>query len=407
MAVKRYPVIVIGAGPAGAAACRRLVQGGARTLLIEKKKLPRKKMCSGLLSRWTVDFVHRHFGPIPEDAYTETPFLNGFGFNFPSLPQTVLVPTTHPIPYVRRDQFDFFLARKSGAEIKDQLRLKDIESEKAGFRILCEWDRRHGKSTQVTFHARYVVAADGANSRAVRCVLPHARRGMPVTTAIQKFFRAEIDLDPNHFHLVFHPGVGFFPWVNMKGERVVVGVSGLDHRKAIRYFDQFLCVLQRHYGLKIRESLRAEAMAGYMMAYLNHFVLGRDNFLAAGDAAGFIHGAEGISAALVSGDLAAQAILRAEETGSKALRFYREYARDEVVRCLDQLNPLRMSKNAPFFPDTKAFWKTVSPKTLLLIYKDLKAFASQDIGLKESGIGKILKQNMIHHLLHRRYPVDL
>jgi hypothetical protein len=103
-------------------------------------------MCSGLLSRWTVDFVHRHFGPMPETVYTETPFLKGFGFNFPSLPKTVLAPTKNPLPYVRRDRFDCFLAKGSGAEIKDGVRLVGIEQEKDGFKILCTRPRKDGKT---------------------------------------------------------------------------------------------------------------------------------------------------------------------------------------------------------------------------------------------------------------------
>jgi flavin-dependent dehydrogenase len=407
MTATRYDVVIIGAGPAGAAASRRLVQGGMKTLLIEKYKLPRRKMCSGLLSRWTVDFVHRHFGPMPETVYTETPFLKGFGFNFPSLSETVLAPTKNPLPYVRRDRFDCFLAQGSGAEIKDGVRLTGIEQEKDGFKILCSRLRKDGKTTRVTFRARYAVAADGMNSRAVRCVMPDAQRGMPVTTGMQKFYRAEIDLDPDYFHLVFHPNVGFFPWVNMKGERVVVGVSGLEHRKAIRYYDSFVALLEEKFGLKIKEVLREEAMAGYMMACLNHFVLGQGNFLVAGDAAGFIHGAEGISAALVSGDLAAQAILQADELDSKAVGLYRKCVRPEVDRCLDNLNPLRMSQNAPMLVDGKALRAKQSLKSARLIYEDLKAFAAQDIGLKETGMGKVAKQNMIHYLFHRSYPVDL
>ena len=109
----------------------------------------------------------------------------------------------------------------------------------------------------------------------------------------------------------------------------------------------------------------------------------------------------------MSGDLAARAILQADKIDSKALGLYRRCVRDEVNRCLDQLNPLRMSKNAPMVIDGKAFRDRLSLKTVLLIYRDLKAFAAQDIGLKESGMGKVLKQNMIHHLLHRRYPVEL
>ena len=78
MARKKWDTIVIGAGPAGASAARTLVAGGLDCLLIEKKKLPRHKMCSGILSRWTVDFVHRKFGAIPRDVYCKPNFLSGF-----------------------------------------------------------------------------------------------------------------------------------------------------------------------------------------------------------------------------------------------------------------------------------------------------------------------------------------
>ncbi len=407
MAAKIYDAIVIGAGPAGAAASRRLAKGGMKTLLIEKGRMPRRKMCSGLLSRWTVDFVHRNFGPIPEAAYTENPFLLGFAFNFPSVPESVEFPAKTPIPYVRRDQFDHFLARNSGAEIQDGVRMEGIELEKDVFKIDCQRMNKKGKTARLLLRARYVVAADSANSRAVRCVLPGAQHGMPLTTAIQKFYRGKIDLNPDFFHLFMHQGIGFFPWANVKGERVVIGLTGIGHRKPIQYFDAYVSLLQERFGLKIKEVLQQEAMAGYMMGPLNHFVLGKGNFLAAGDAAGFIHGAEGISAALVSGDVAAQAILKAEETDSKAIGFYRKMALNEVNRCLDQTNYLRMSKNAPMLLDTKSFFAKHPLSTLSLIANDLKAFAAQDNGFKDMGLGKIAKKNTLHYLLHRSYPVEL
>jgi flavin-dependent dehydrogenase len=42
-----YDLIVVGAGPAGAAAARTAAQRGLKTLLVEKEKIPRNKLCGG------------------------------------------------------------------------------------------------------------------------------------------------------------------------------------------------------------------------------------------------------------------------------------------------------------------------------------------------------------------------
>jgi len=45
-----WDVIVVGAGPAGALAARQLAKGGARVLLVEKKRFPRWKVCGACLN---------------------------------------------------------------------------------------------------------------------------------------------------------------------------------------------------------------------------------------------------------------------------------------------------------------------------------------------------------------------
>jgi hypothetical protein len=145
-----------------------------------------------------------------------------------------------------------------------------------------------------------------------------------------------------------------------------------------------------------------------MQAPVNRFTLGRGNFLVAGDAAGFIHnGGEGISCALATGDLAAEAILTAEGTGQSALEVYRRVVRTEAELCLDQLNPLRMIQASPFRMDVKAVCRKHSPKEILTMWQDLKAFGGQDNGFSEMGIGEIARRNMVYRLRHGRYPIDL
>ena len=75
--------------------------------------------------------------------------------------------------------------------------------------------------------------------------------------------------------------------------------------------------------------------------------------------------------------------------------------------CLDQTNYLRMLKNGPMILEGKSFFAKHPLNTISLIANDLKAFAAQDNGFKEMGLGKIAKENTLHYLFHRSYPVDL
>ena len=54
-----WDAIVIGAGPSGAMAARRLSLAGARVLLVEKKRFPRLKVCGACLSRAALEELDR------------------------------------------------------------------------------------------------------------------------------------------------------------------------------------------------------------------------------------------------------------------------------------------------------------------------------------------------------------
>jgi len=407
MVRKKWDAIVIGAGPAGASAARTLVAAGLECLLVEKKKLPRHKMCSGILSNWAVDFVHRKFGPIPEQVYCQPSFLNGIALHFPSLGEPVVVPSLNAIPNVWRSHFDHFLAKTSGAKIRDGMALENIERQPHGFKVTCRPLPKTGRTNTVSFDAKYVVAADGANSPSIRRVMPEAFRGLPYGTGMQIHYRGKIDLDPQHYNVFFHLDMGFYAWANIKDDDIHVGVGATGNRKLPPYHANFVSLLEKRYGLKIQETLMREGMTGVMQAPLNHFTLGRGNFLAAGDAAGFIHnGGEGISCALTTGDLAAEAIRTAERTGKDALHVYRRIVRGEADLCLDQFNPLRMVQTIPFRMDLKAVWRKYSLKEISAMWKDLKTFGKQDNGFADTGIGRIAKQNMLHRLRHGSYPID-
>ena len=55
----RYDVVIVGSGPAGAGAAKALSGSGLETLIVERDKLPRYKMCSGIVFPSSRKFVDR------------------------------------------------------------------------------------------------------------------------------------------------------------------------------------------------------------------------------------------------------------------------------------------------------------------------------------------------------------
>ena len=77
-------VIVVGAGPAGSAAAKRCAEHGLDTLILEKRRLPRDKVCSGMIMGPVAHtLVKQEFGDIPETVLSQPNHLNGYIFHVP------------------------------------------------------------------------------------------------------------------------------------------------------------------------------------------------------------------------------------------------------------------------------------------------------------------------------------
>lgn len=144
-----YDLIVIGAGPAGSSAARTSSQLGLKTLLIEKERFPRNKLCGG--------------GVTPK-------VLKLFDFNLPgdliectSKSARVHVgetcssfETDHALVYMTsRTKFDAFLSEKAvdaGAELRDGTPVQRIQQTNSHVEVKTPGD---------TFQARMIIGADG------------------------------------------------------------------------------------------------------------------------------------------------------------------------------------------------------------------------------------------------------
>jgi flavin-dependent dehydrogenase len=108
-----YDVVIAGSGPSGAAAAKGLVNEGLSVLMLEKKKLPRYKICSGIIFKKSQDITEKYFGEIPKSAYVTPELLKGVRFwsdsdNYKDYP---FAKDGGGVPNIWRSEYDYWLVK--------------------------------------------------------------------------------------------------------------------------------------------------------------------------------------------------------------------------------------------------------------------------------------------------------
>ena len=146
-----YDCIIVGAGPAGATAAYNLAKTGKSVLVIDKASFPRYKPCGGGVSPAIAQWFDFDFVPVINNTVTQVKYTWKFDD-----PIEVELQGVTPMWMVRRDQFDNFLLKQAltiGAELKDNTTVTAID---------LQGDHWQVKTTNGTFSASYLIAADGA-----------------------------------------------------------------------------------------------------------------------------------------------------------------------------------------------------------------------------------------------------
>lgn len=327
-----YDVVVVGAGPSGAAAARCLVNGGLNVLIIEKKKLPRAKMCSGLINYKSLKLTGELFGEIPESVYARPELLKAVRLwrtkeDFTDWP---LDENSEGAPNIWRSKFDEWLVRSSEAVIKDCCTLQGLEQEgnpPSEISITCK--NEDGKS--VKFKCKYLIGADGSKSTVRAAIDPEFESRLGWLVAIQQYCEGTSTLNSHYFNGFLDPGFSeVYAWFNMKDDLLIFGTAVKKGSKFEPYLSEFRRFLEDNFDMRTGKVVMTESCIGNNMASRGNFHLGKGNVLLVGEGAGFLNMfGEGISSALATGKLAGEAILEGIKTKKDPLSIYTTNSRQE------------------------------------------------------------------------------
>jgi geranylgeranyl reductase family protein len=315
-------VIVVGAGPAGAAASIELARSGASVLLLEANSFPRDKTCGSGLSPNAIALADR-FG-IGEDLRRLAYPIEQVKIVTPAGRSMVLASKAAAVVLLRRD-FDELLVRRAqalGANFRDNVRVVALVRE--GDRVVGVRTREHEE-----IRARYVVCADGSHS-----IFSTDHRPKRSISTLMGWWE-DAEFTPGQLEMVFDRELmPLYGWLFPETERRVnIGIcmegQGPDGRKTplnVRHvFDRFVAT---HYESRLRGARSVGRLKGHPIVYTRWVDrCTTPGALYIGEAARLTNYAtgEGISQAMQSGVYAAEAVsqaLGAERDEPRAMRAY-------------------------------------------------------------------------------------
>jgi len=317
----RYPVIVVGAGPAGGITAYELARRGVKVLIVERARLPRYKACGGGLPRKTLELVPFDLRPACDLEYTGARFrLRGV--------DPVEETRTSPGMAAMRSVLDEFIVRKAreaGAELRDGVSVKGVESDGRGCTVRAEGE---------TYKAEFVVGADGVNSRVARAVGLRRDREVGVAVEAEVYVKPEV-LERCGAMAVFDfcAAPDGYGWIFPKKDHLSAGVYSA--RPKVPHFHRLLDkFLQCHEEVREYKSI---SVRGHLIPLGGTYQrLHTDRVLLVGDAAGLADPflGEGIYYAIRSGMIAAKVLGRFLAGTETTLATHTYTAHCEITRDL-------------------------------------------------------------------------
>lgn len=345
------PVIIIGAGPAGAGVSIYLTKAGIPHVILEKESFPRDKICGDACSGKTA-FVLRKANPewLSEIFQQAEQFLpshgiifvapNGKALNIPY--KTQRVAGEHAPGFTTpRLIFDNFLFEKLSSPystIYQNAFVKSIMRHANGVKVVFTHNDK-----MYSLSAPLLVGADGDKSQVRKNFLKDHASSKAYAVGLRAYYTGVTGLNEENFiELHFLPELlpGYFWIFPLPDGSVNVGVGILSERirqKKINLREQMLNAIKNNPNISHRfaNARLVDKIQGWGLPMGTEVLpVSGDNFMLVGDAASLIDpfSGEGIGNALYSGMLAADAIGKSLVAGKYDAASLKELYDDHLHR---------------------------------------------------------------------------
>ena len=281
--MKKYDVIIIGCGPAGVSAAKRLKDNNINFCIIDKNKFPREKLCGGGLTNKSIKLLKKLNFSLKGIDTSECNIVN---LNTKNISKDIKLDNN--IIMVDRYEFDYNNIKQLGKiNLFEEENITSINNN-----ILI--------TNKDKYEFKYIIFADGINGYS-RKLIKNRKFGFCVEYESDKLTNKNV--------LDFSALIGGYGWIFAKKKHTTIGVGGMYPKK-----DNYVDLLIK-FGGKFDFKIEKSKIRGYHIPIFSKYVYKNsviDNkYILVGDAASLVDqvSGEGIYYALYSGNAAALSII--------------------------------------------------------------------------------------------------
>lgn len=319
MASKRFDVVIAGGGPAGSTAAYFLARAGLNVAVLDNAAFPRYKTCGGGIVFRAAKLLPFDIDPVIERRFNkiEVSLLS-------SRQQFEIIREEPIISMTMRDKFDNLLLNEAVKEGTVLVQEADITNLKKHKNII-EINTNTG-----TYKSEFLIAADGSlGSTAKKAGWQETRNLIPALECEVYLYKdkAKRLIDTTRFDFDLIPDG--YAWVFPKKDHLSIGVLSMNrgHINLTGYFNRYLKFL----GISNFEKIEKHGFVIPVKPRTDAFT--RDRVILIGDVAGLADPitAEGISNAILSGKIAANAIIHGNHNPKKVEKIYAEELHRKIL----------------------------------------------------------------------------